>query len=85
MVTEVKYLPLTIPDEFLKEVKPKPPISKEEYLTLEPSEREAYLAKYVKGLFIDLHGANKQITSIRELYMNYKEKSDAEQSSINPK
>ena len=62
---EIKYI--TLPDELLAPCVPGIPISKVDYLTLKPVEREEYLTKYTVSLLTTIKDCNINLSKARML------------------
>lgn len=66
-ITNIKMVPIPIPDVLLEPCKPNKPITVDEYLKLNVLERETYLTNYSIDLMVNLSDCNKKLKSIKEL------------------
>jgi ABC-type uncharacterized transport system auxiliary subunit len=72
-VKETKVVYSHIPADLLKPCPATRPMSKEEYMTLRPHEREQYLTDYTISLFGNIKDCNTQILKIKEIDESRKE------------
>lgn len=73
-VGKTKVEKVVIPDSLLMECKPGKFMSKEEYLKLQYQEREGVLTDYILDLYAVIAGCNTNITNIRKLNSESKQR-----------
>lgn len=66
-VQKVEYTKKRIPDDLLEYSIPEKPISVEEYMKLDPKERERWLADYNVSLLLTIQESNARIKKIRDI------------------